>query len=211
MDNYNSDFRENNFIYLIRQSQELLEFAKVNKNSSALIYACLDSRIALEILDLHKILLSVNEEERLLILEDSKPKNGIYAVNRKIGILKEKYQMFYQAVCENLDVKDKHYDFKNSKDLQHKLSAYIHSYYMMDEDINFNSKIMQKAFVIISETHKFIKSSLHFDGEKYICYGIKIGTIPEEDKMILEEWKKSTKMEYKELKNKLKANLILRE
>lgn len=211
MDNYNSDFRENNFIYLIRQSQELLEFAKINKNSSAIIYACLDSRIALEILDLHKILLSVNDEERVLILEDSKPKNGIYAVNKSTGILKEKYQMFYQAVCENLDVKDKYYDFKKSKDLQHKLSAYIHSYYMIPEDINFESKTMQKAFAIIPETHKFIKSSLFLDGEEYIAYGIKISTIPEEDKIILDEWKKSKKMEYEELKIRLKANLILRE
>lgn len=209
MDNYRADFRENDFIYLIRQAQELLEIAKANKNSSAIIYACLDSRIALEILDLHKILLSVNDEEKLLILEESKPKNGIYKVNKKKGILKEKYQMFFQAVCENFDVKDKYYDFKKSKDLQHKLSTYIHSYYMMAEEINFDSKIMQKAFIIISETHKFIKSSLHFDGEKYIAYGIK--TIPEEDKIILEEWKKSTKMEYEELKIKLKANLILRE
>lgn len=209
MDNYNSDFRENDFIYLIRQSQELLEFAKANKNSNTIIYACLDSRIALEILDLHKILLSVSDDERLLILEDSKPKNGIYKVDKKKGILKDKYQMFFQAVCENLDIKDRYYDFKKSKDLQHKLSTYIHSYYMMAEDINFDSEIMQKAFVIISETHKFIKSSLHSDGEEYIAYGIK--TIPEDDKIILEEWKKSTKMEYEELKTKLKANLILRE
>ena len=209
MDNYNSDFRENDFIYLIRQSQELLEFAKANKNSNTIIYACLDSRIALEILDLHKILLSVSDGEKLLILEESKPKNGIYTVDKKRGVLKEKYQMFFQAVCENLDVKDKYYDFKKSKNLQHKLSFYIHSYYMMAEDINFDSEIMQKAFVIISETHKFIKSSLHFNGEEYIAYGIM--TIPDNDKIILEEWKKSTKMEYEELKIKLKANLILRE
>jgi hypothetical protein len=210
MDNYRADFRENDFIYLIRQAQELLEIAKANKNSSAIIYACLDSRIALEILDLRKILLSVDDDdERLLILEKSKPKNGIYKVNKKTGVLKEKYQMFFQAVCENLDIKDRYYDFKKSKDLQHKLSTYIHSYYMMAEDINYDSKIMQKAFILIRETHRFIKSSLHFDGKEYITYGIK--TIPEEDKIILEEWKKSTKMEYEELKIKLKANLILRE
>lgn len=209
MDNYRADFRENDFIYLIRQAQELLEIAKANKNSSAIIYACLDSRIALEILDLRKILLSVNDEERFLILDESKPKNGIYKVNKKVGILKEKYQMFFQAVCENLDIKDRYYDFKKSKDLQHKLSTYIHSYYMMAEDINYDSKIMQRAFILILESHKFIKSSLHFDGKEYIAYGIT--TIPEEDKIILEEWKKSTKMEYEELKIKLKTNLSFRE
>lgn len=209
MDNYRADFRVNDFIYLIRQAQELLEIAKANKNSSAIIYACLDSRIALEILDLRKILLSVNDEERLLIIDESKPKNGIYKVNKKEGILKEKYQKFFQAVCENLDIKDRYYDFKKSKDLQHKLSTYIHSYYMMAEDINYNSKIMQRAFVLILESHNFIKSSLHFDGKEYIAYGIK--TIPEDDKIILEEWKKSSNMEYEELKIRLKANLILRE
>jgi hypothetical protein len=210
MDTYNADFRENDFIYLIRQSQELLEIAKANKNSNAVIYACLDTRIALEILDLHKILLSVDYPTRLLIIEDCKPKNGIDKVNKKIGSLKEKYQLFFQAVCENLSVDDKFYDFKKSKELQHKLSTYIHSYYMMPKDINYDSELMQKAFPIILESHSFIKSSLHFDGEKYVSYGINMETIPNEDKIILEEWK-SNKMDYDELKAKLNANLALRE
>ena len=133
MDLYKAEFRENDFIYLRRQAQELLLFANDHKNSNALIYGCLDTRIALEILDLKKILASVNSSEINIIIEESKPKNGIDRINKKQGSLKERYQLFYQAVCELLGVNDKYYDFKKSKDLQHKLSTYIHSYYMTQD------------------------------------------------------------------------------
>ena len=210
MDHYNADFRVNNPIYLIRQAQELLIFAKANKNSNAIIYACLDSRIALELLDLNKVLLSVEPSVRLSILEDSKPKNGIDRNGKKTGSLKEKYQLFFQAVCEISEVDAKLYEFKKSKELQYKLSTYIHSYYMMPDEINFESALMQDTFTIISETHKFIKSSLHLDGDEYASYGINISSIPQEDKIILDEWK-ANEIDYDELKSRLINNKQQRE
>ncbi len=94
---YNPNIRENDPIFLVRNIQELLLIAKENKNSSALLYACLDCRIALEILDFNIILHSVDPIERQKIIEVSKSKNGIDRINKKVGILKEKYQMFFQA------------------------------------------------------------------------------------------------------------------
>jgi hypothetical protein len=211
MDSFKSEFRENNYIYLKRQAEELLIYAEKYKNSNALIYACLDTRIALETLDLKKILLSADSSEIPTIIEDSKPKNGIEKNGKKQGSLKEKYQLFYQAVCETLQVNDKYYDFKYSKDLQHKLSTYIHSYYMTQAEINYDSEIMQNAVLLINEVHNFIKSSLYFDGKEWIAHGIKIATIPEDDKKLLEEWKNNSKMKYEDIKLKLKENLILRE
>jgi len=210
MDTYRTEFRENNYIYLKRQAEELLIYAEEFKNSNALIYACLDSRIALETLDLKKILLSADSSEIATIIEDSKPKNGIEKNGKKQGSLKERYQLFYQAVCEILGVNDKYYDFKHSKELQYKLSTYIHSYYMTQEEINYDSEIMQNAILLIKEVHNFIKSSLYFDGKDWIAHGAKITTIPEDDKTLLEEWKNNSKMEYDELKFKLKENLMSR-
>jgi len=204
--NYNPDVRENDPPYLLRQVQELLLIASANKNSSALIYACLDSRIALEILDLNIMLHSVSAEEREIIVEESKPKNGIDRVNKKQGSLKEKYQLFFQAVCETLSVDAKFYNFKKSKDIQYKLSTYIHSYYMTNEDLKYDSALMQNAIIILNEFQSFLKSSFPAKNGSMIVTGINIATIPANDKIILEEWKTSNSMNYEDLKSRLKAN-----
>lgn len=203
---YNPDIRENDPPYLLRQVQELLLIASANKNSSALIYACLDSRIALEILDLNIMLHSVSAEERKLIVEESKPKNGIDRVNKKQGSLKEKYQLFFQAVCETLSVEAKFYNFKKSKDIQYKLSTYIHSYYMTNEDLKYNSLLMQNAIKAIKEFETFLKTSFPTKNDSLIITGINISTIPINDKIILEEWKNSNSMSYEDLKSRLKEN-----
>jgi hypothetical protein len=202
-DSYNCNFRENNPIYLIRQSQELMIIAKSQKNSNAIIYACLDTRIALELLDMNKILLSIEPDEVELILQESKPKNGIERVGKKTGTLKEKYQLYFQAICEIVDLDAKSYNFKESKNLQHKLSTYIHSYYMMPDEINFDSVTMQNAFKIITNSHTFIKSSVHLNDNEYESYGIRIKKLSDEDKTILNDWKNSN-ISYDELKEKLK-------
>ena len=203
---YNPDIRENDPPYLLRQVQELLLIATANKNSSALIYACLDTRIALEILDLNVMLHSVIAEERKLIVEESKPKNGIDRVNKKQGSLKEKYQLFFQAVCETLSVDAKFYDFKKSKDIQYRLSTYIHSYYMTNEDLKYESVLMQNAITVIKEFETFIKTSFPIKDGSLIMTGINISTIPDNDKLILDEWKISNSMSYEDLKSRLKEN-----
>jgi hypothetical protein len=154
---YNPNIRENDPIFLLRNIQELLLIAKENKNSSALLYACLDCRIALEILDFNIILHSVDPIERQKIIEDSKSKNGIDRINKKVGILKEKYQMFFQVFCEIVGIQAKSFDFKRSKDLQYNLSSYIHSYYMNNSDLNYDSEIMKGAINIINEVIEFIE------------------------------------------------------
>lgn len=207
---YNPNIRENDAPYLLRQVQELVIIASQNKSSSPLIYACLDSRIALEILDLHMILHSVSFEEREKILEDSKPKNGIDKVNKKQGSLKEKYQQFFQAVCEVLGVTGKFYDFKKSKDIQYRLSTYIHSYYMSNNELKYDSLLMQNAIAIIKEFELFLKTGIPIENDSMIIIGMDSKTMPEDDKELLTEWKTSTSMTYDDLKIKLKNNLSKR-
>lgn len=202
---YNPNIRENDSAYLLRQVQELLLIAEHNKSSSPLIYACLDSRIALEILDLNIILHSVNKEERIQIIENSKPKNGIDRVNKKEGSLKEKYQLFFQAVCEVLNVNGKFYDFKKSKDIQYRLSTYIHSYYMTNEDLKYNSLLMQNAIKIIKEFEDFIKTAVPVENNSMVIIGTNFKNLPVNDKILFEDWKTSL-ITYDELKEKLRLN-----
>jgi hypothetical protein len=203
---YKPDVRINNPIYLLRQAEELIKIAKSNENTSSLIYASLECRIALELMDLNFLLHSVKREDREKIIEDSKPKNGIDRVNSKVGSLKFKYQYFLQAICEILDIDNEFYDYKKSKSLQHELSTYIHSYYLIGVEIKYQSAYMQKCLELILEVINFIKSSMPFNDGTYTMLGMEISSLPEEDRIILEEWKTSTKMTYEELKEKLELN-----
>jgi hypothetical protein len=203
---YKPDIRINNPIYLLRQVEELLKLALANKNSSSLIYASLECRIALELMDLNFLLASVKPEEREQIIIDSKPKNGIDRVNSKVGSLKYKYQFFLQAICEILDVNNERYDYKKSKELQYLLSSYIHSYHMNNSELVFNSDSMQKCLNLILEVDKFIKSSMPYKNGTWTMMGMEISSMPEKDREVLEEWKIATNMTYDQLKEKLSEN-----
>lgn len=209
MREYYPNKRINDPAYLLHHVDYLLEIAKEYENSSSLIYACLDSRIALEYCDLQLILASVRPEERQKVLESSKPKNGIERMNNKHKALKEKYHSFFQIVSELLGVSWNKYDFKKSKELQNKLSTYIHSYYMLDDEIDFNSDTMQAAFQLIDEVREFIQNGLNFRGSDYQIIGVEIASIPEEDKELLAEWKEN-RITQEELKKKLASNIEMR-
>lgn len=207
---YKADVRINEPFYLLRQSLELVNIAKQHKNPSPLIYASLECRIALELMDLNLILSTVKPEDREQIIEDSKPKNGIDRVNRRVGSLKHKYQLFFQAIHELYDFDNKYYDYKKSKDLQYKLSTYIHSYHMTNKELEFDSENMQNCIKLIEDVDCFIKTSLPLQDNVYIILGVEIETLPEEDKIVLNEWKNSNSMEYFDLKERLSANLNFR-
>ena len=207
---YNPEIRLNDPIYLLKQVDELLKIAIKNKNSSLLIYASLECRIALELMDLNFLLHSVSKSERKQIIEDSKPKNGIDRVNKKIGVLKYKYQLFLQIICELLDVQSKYYDYKKSKDFQHNISKYIHSYHMTSEELEFDSENMQDCLNMILDIDEFIKLSMPYKNGSWFMLGMEIAKMPEEDRIVLDKWKISNTMTEKELKDILAKNLVLR-
>lgn len=203
---YKPDIRKNNPIYLLRQVEELLKIAREHKNPSSLIYASLECRIALELMDLNFLLHSVKREEREEIIIDSKPKNGIDRVNNKVGSLKHKYQYFLQAICEILNIGNERYDYSKSKDLQYKISTYIHSYHFEDLELEYDSENMQNCMALIKEIDKFIKSSMPYENGTWTMLGMEISSMPKNDREVFEEWKISSKMTYDELKEKLARN-----
>jgi len=203
---YRPEIRINSPIYLIRQSEELIKIGKSGKNSSPLIYAALECRIALELMDLEFLLLSVKKDEREKFRIDSKSKNGIDRVNNKVGSLKFKYQYFLQAICEILDIDNKIYDYLKSKKLQYDLSTYIHSYYFIEVEINYESEYIQNCLKLVLDVISFVKSSMSYENGEYTMLGMEISSLPEDDKKVLNEWKKSSKMSYEQLKEKLSLN-----
>ncbi|MGO4921612.1 hypothetical protein [Maribacter spongiicola] len=113
----NEELRLHRTDWLIIQAQNLVKQGLRSRIPSLLFYACFEARLALESFDLNIVLASVSPEERMKILDDCKPKNGIEKQGRKVGALKERYQIFIISVFEALEMKSNFYDFKESKSL----------------------------------------------------------------------------------------------
>lgn len=206
--------RQNTPVYLIELVKNHLQKAEEYKNSTSIIYACLEARNILEWLDMHTILLSVDEIEHDKIINESKPKNAI----RKVGksVLKERYQVFFQLVCELGDLRSlfgqqtnvKAYDFKESFRLQGELAPYIHSYWMKGRDVVNDSPVMIRARQIVDQVMLFLNNQLIRDGNYYHTIGIIVKDIPAEDYRLLQVWKNSNgnNVAFQALKEGLIAN-----
>jgi hypothetical protein len=207
MREYNPTKRLQDPLYLTINAEILKSGAIATKNSSAIIYACVDLRTSLELIEFIILLGSVSEELRPEIVELGKTKNGIDKANKKIKSLKEKFQLFYQALCETANISGRRFDYKKSDDLQFALSKYLHSFIRHPLEINFESIFMQDALILIDETIKFILDYISYETGEMKIQCINVNKIPSEDKLLLEEWKSSTRMTYEQLKERLSENL----
>ncbi len=206
--NHNSNIRINRSDWLMIESQKLVQFAIQEKNSSYLIYACLEARLALEKLDLDIVLASIPDKDRLELIELSKPKNGIEKQGKKVGVLKEKYQKFIVAVFKLNGMETNYFDFKKSKSLQIELSSFIHSYHFLDDQMTTDSEEMQKVPMLIDQAEIFLRESTFIEGEGHSIKSVELETMPLIDKELLNDWKDNSKMTEDELLEKLKQNNI---
>lgn len=210
MRNYYPTKRIHDPAYYCHHVSEMKKMAIKGENSNAIVYCFEDLRTALELVEYNFLLASVGEEFRQEISDLTKMKNGIDKANKKIKTLKEKYQQFYQAVCEVINIPGKSYDTKKSDNLKHKISSYLHTYTRTQEEIDFGSEFMNNGLDLIDEVLVFIKESLMINGNSYTIQSIDKDKIPTENMIIFEEWRTSVKMSYDELKAKLQETADIR-
>ena len=153
------------------------------------------------------VLASIPENDRLEIIELSKSKNGIEQHGKKIGALKERYQIFIVNLFKALEIESNYYDFKKSKKLQSQLSPFIHSYHFFGTEMTADSIELQPIPDLINETEVFLRQSFYIEGEGHSIRGIELKSLPIEDKILLEKWKNDFKMTEEELLGKLIENV----
>ena len=202
----NEEIRLHRTDWLIIQARDLVKQGLANRIPSLLFYACFEARLALERYDLDIVLASVAPEERPEILDGCKPKNGIEKLGRKVGALKERYQIFIISVFEALDMKSNYYDFKKSRSLQNELSSYIHSYWIVDNPITIESEESKRIPLLVEKVEKFIRKSSYVEGEGHGIRSLELKSMPDDDKVLLDQWKDDRKMTEKELILRLKEN-----
>lgn len=185
--------RVNEFEWIVCQINNLIKTSDADCNSSYVLYACLESRNLLELLEFTILKLSMMPEEfnnKILFIEK---KNGLEKCNKRIRTLNLKYQLF-NSVCLKVgyDLNSQSLKIKEVIDLKSQLARYIHSYYLSNEELKFESGFIQegknfceKAIILYRES-----TIVSGDGKRKIsCFNP--DTLSNGLKKIFEDWKKS--------------------
>jgi hypothetical protein len=206
---FNSSQRIHNFAWIIEQSRSLEEKAIRQKDSSKIIYCCLELRTALEMLEFLLVLGSVPTPSYDEIISLSQKQNGVDSLNKKIKAITFKNQTFFEVLCNLLNIPGGVFNYSLSQDYKHRLSQYIHTYTMLPENLLFESEFIQKSFELIREVRAFLEKSLNRDDNGYNISVVEYATMPEEDKIILEDWRLD-RIDKDIMKNRLWENILER-
>jgi hypothetical protein len=200
---YKSSLRIHEPPWLLLQAKDLLDKGVRQKDSSKILYSCLELRNCLEMVEYRMILASVEETDREQIMVEAKPRQGINKVNNKIKTLKYKYQIFYKTICETLDHSGYPFDFSKSANLKEALSNYVHTYTRTKEELEYGSLYLKSANEIIKEVIDFLELSLNKEKGKnsYTLQNMCMTTLSSEYKQILDNWKNGTIKDESELKD----------
>lgn len=189
---------------LIWHAKDLLDKAIRQKDASKILYACLELRNCLEMVEFGMILASVEEEERAQLMVDAKPGQGINKVNDKLKSLKYKYQIFYKVVCETAGRLGNPFDFSRSASLKEKLSDYVNTHTRTPDELMFGSDYLKSASGIIQESIDFLEPASNKDKNSYTLQNLSIVTLNDEDKGIFDRWKNGIIKDESELREILK-------
>lgn len=177
--------------WILRKIANLVDRAIILKDSSNVLYACLEARNLLEMISTSKLQCSVPAEERDAITEAVKPQHGIKGVDKELKALGLKTQEFMSAVCAQEGHPFPVFNFNESDKLQYRLSQYIHTYTVPHDEMLFGSDYIKEGFAVIKEAVDFVKYNLHYysDNNTYGIVNADMTTLPEWAKSLLQDWK----------------------
>jgi len=162
------------------QSKKLLDFALKNDSANALIYATLESRIALERYVFEISILTKSKESINEIVKIASKKNGVFELLKKTTTDYKKHINFCNIIFEihKLPYKIDTPNLKIFKRLITKLSKYCHPQYIPEESVDsVNREWFIKGVALVNETTEIL-NTLIFNG------GIDINSMVEDIKEI---------------------------
>lgn len=186
---YQPSKRTHNPSWLIHHSHDLLKKALRLEDSSKILYACLELRNCLEMVEFRLILASLEEHERSEVIALAKPHHGIEKTNKKVKTLNAKFQSFYKMVCEVYGIKGNAFDFCKSSELKNDLSEYIHIYTRTESELAYGSAFLNAAIPLIASAIGFLEHALNKGDGVYKLQNISITTLSDDDQQILQRWK----------------------
>ena len=187
---FNTQKREHNEGWIMKQIEELLEFAQLQENSSLVLYAALEARNLIEMVEYNIVKTSTAKNKWSEIEKEAKEKNGIQKVD-KYNTLKKKYQLFYQFVADTLDVESYAFDLAEAIRQKNVLAIYIHSYTLNEEVFKYNSTYIQEGMKAINEVLTSLNNFFSFDETEGKYGNLVFETLPEEYIEALDLWKQN--------------------
>ena len=191
--------------WILLKIEDLIDKAKREKDSSKVLYACLESRNLIEMLKFSKIQCSIPEEERNATAERASGQNGLEKENKKLKVLNQKYQDFFQAVSEDANFSFTSFNASQCQKILDSLHAYIHTYTISEHEMIFSSNYVQEAFNVINNATAFVKSNMTYiqENNTYAIANIDVKTLPEWARIVLDAWKQDPKNDYENLKKSI--------
>lgn len=136
----------------------LLKESNTHHNVSFILYACLECRNLLEKIEFDLLMMSIDENEKLDIINKIKGKTGILNANKEFKTLTYRLQSFSECISKISDLPVKAFDFKKADSIQKGLSEYLHIYTRTPEELSYESEFIQEGKRRIEETLSFINS-----------------------------------------------------
>ncbi len=205
--------REHKPTWLLEYIEHLLKKANEFHNTSFVLYAALETRNLLELIEYSLIFMSLSEQEREKISETAHEKGAVEKFRNEYKTLKYKHLKFFQMVMElspslpsapigifNINIIDKY-----SKEI----SGSIHIYTKVDNDFIYKGDFVKATFEKIREICDFLRTNfvIEKDGKNYFVTGnLVISSLPPKMKEIYLEWKNEPRQDetiLEELKKKI--------
>lgn len=208
--------RDHSLKWILSRTRDLLDKSAKHNDGSLMLYAAFECRNMLEMLDFHLLWTGSDESIQKGLIDLAKEKRGIPKANSSYKGLNYKYQEFWAALTDTVNMPGglKRYEYKKSGQLQEALGEYMHSYTKKTDDFKLDSPYMKEAKRLINDTVDFIEDfclKKDHKGQDAIIYGgDKISSLPDKVRGIYEEWRTSSKMgeeAERELRTKLREAL----
>jgi hypothetical protein len=177
--------------WIIIKIADLLDKAKRLKDSSNILYACLEARNLLELISTTKLLCAVPEGERNRLVQLMKPQHGISAADKELKALGLKTQEFMNVISAQENMIVPVFQFAACKKLQDRLSQYVHNYTVSVANMNYGSSYLNDGLKVIKEAVDFAKANLAYDSDRNVLYisNMDMTNMPEWGNSLLMDWK----------------------
>lgn len=175
MTEFNTHERSNSPVWLICQINLLIKSAKQLSDTSLILYAALETRNLLELLELEILKTAVKGTDYAIFLREIKGKSGIQQMNKKYKSLKYRYQSFSSAASKAIFVEGhglNKFDIKITEEHCKELSNYIHIYTRDTEELKFESEYIQLGIQRIEESLEYLLSNFFTVIDGGLTYGL---------------------------------------
>ena len=195
---FNTQKREHNEGWIIKQIEELLEFANEQQNSSLVLYAALEARNLIEMVEYTIIKCGTPKNQWDNLEKDAK---GIYGIQKSDGYktLRKKHQLFYQFVANSLDVESYAFDLNTAVNLKKELASYIHNFTVNDKEFNYDGSYVQNGIGFIKKILNTLDEFFNKNDNEGTYGNIIFDTLPEEYREVFTKWKLNNSDDLEEL------------